>query len=222
MKESSGEKQRVGPLSVKPLAGYRFQSKARLRPCPGWSLCLPARRLLPASDWFLAPAAASWGLARSVEAAGGGVRTRMHCTRSPLLLRDFFNLKFPYDKKTFLRDLTEPLTSITNADGVSSRVALRGSRAAWSLRARAAARCAPGQARPSRLPATPPLPQGREGVVLTLTRAPAGWARPLRRVLCRAFSFAGKLRVISHRASPPPSWNHPCRLCDPAQAQKLS
>lgn len=60
----------------------------------------------------------------------GGVRTGIRGAREPTaasgLFFFFFNLEFTDDKKRFLLDLTEPLTSTksADADGVGSRVAL--------------------------------------------------------------------------------------------------
>lgn len=59
----------------------------------------------------------------------GGVRTGIRGAREPTAasgLFFFFNLEFTDDKKRFLLDLTEPLTSTksADADGVGSRVAL--------------------------------------------------------------------------------------------------
>lgn len=64
-----------------------------------------------------------------MEAAGAECGLASVAPGSPLLLRDyffFFNLEFTDDKKRFLLDLTEPLTSTksADADGVGSRVAL--------------------------------------------------------------------------------------------------
>lgn len=193
-----------------PLAGYRFQSKARLRPCRRWSLCLPARPAAPASDWFLAPAAASWGLARRVEAAWGRSadwHPRLQGAHCCSRIFFFLTWNFQMTRKRFLLDLREPLTSISNADGVSSRVALGapvGCAVFAELEHRppsAPAGCAPGPAGtwPAACPFRP-LPKVRGP-----RRGFCCWPRPPPSppgLLSRASSLAGELLVISPGALP--------------------
>lgn len=210
-----------------PLAGYRSQRKARLRPCPGEVFVCLRTRSLPAPDWFLAPAAASWGLARSVEAAGGGVWTHIHCTREPTAASGFFfNLEFPYDKKErLLLDLTEPLASINNAAGVSSGAVLRG-RAPWypgsgsGAPALGTVRTGAG-ADPD--PPRPLLPFFKvRGRPHSHQSSCGPSSAPSPDSCAGHFLLPGKLHAFSTGHCLPPSWNHPFRFCDLAQAQKLS
>lgn len=199
------------------IAGCRFHSRARLWPCPGCSLCLPARRITPGFGLIFGPRCSKLGA--GAECGGGWGRSvnshplhqGAHCCFGIFFLT--WNFHRTKGKKRLLLDLAEPLASISTAAGVSS--ARRG-RAGRAVPGPGPPRpCAPDRARAAGAdPARPRLPcfevRGSSSLSPGLPRA----ERPLPDFpppkIARRFS-----RGTAGRG---PARNHPARVCDRAQA----